>query len=214
MRVSEKPEREDPWAAGKVRWDPDRGARGNLATWDTGLTSYRYGYEPAKRNLIGVFTLRLVLENQKGETTEQRILAQVARIIGRQMGGIAESSDGKVFLNVKAESTVRDGVLVGIEPVHPTDNPPIVAIEPAKGIVQVGSLYEFRPPGLKLVRPASFRMHYADEDLAPKGGGGKPLPDQRLGIYAYDAAARTWSRLSRVGMAWGWGQVLTLDTSG
>ncbi|RLA85123.1 MAG: hypothetical protein DRG31_03780, partial [Deltaproteobacteria bacterium] len=67
MRVSEKPEREDPWAAGKVRWDPDRGAKGNLADWDTGLTSYHYGYAPTQRNLNGVFTVRVVVEDERGE---------------------------------------------------------------------------------------------------------------------------------------------------
>jgi len=188
LRVSETPVRSDPWAAGKVRWDPDRGATGNLANWDTGLTSYRYGYEPGKRNLIGVFTLRVVVENQKGEAFEKRAVVQVARIIGRQMGGIAESSDGKVFLNVQPESTVRDGVLVGIEPVHPVANPPMVELPPAKGLEQAGSIYEFRPPGLKFVKPVSFRMHYADADLQPEAEGAKPLPEQRLGIYACDVA--------------------------
>jgi len=195
MRVSEKPEREDPWAAGKVRWDPDRGAKGNLADWDTGLTSYHYGYAPTQRNLNGVFTVRVVVEDERGEAVEKRVVVQVARIVGREMGGIAESSDGKVFLNVQPESTVRDGVLVGIEPVHPVDNPPIVELPAAKGLEQVGSVYEFRPPGLELVKPASFRMHYAEADLRPEAEGAKPLPEDRLGIYACDAGKKTWRRL-------------------
>lgn len=196
LRVAETPVRADPWAAGKVRWDPDRGATGNLANWDTGLTSYRYGYAPSKRNLIGVYSLRVVVEDRQGETVERRVVVQVARIIGRQMGGIAESSDGKVFLNVEPESTVRDGVLVGIEPVDPVANPPMVELAPAPGLVQVGSLYELRPPKLEFIRPASFRMHYADEDLQPKGPDAKPLAEERLGIYAYEAATKVWRRLS------------------
>jgi len=195
MRVSETPEREDPWAAGKVKWDPDRGAKGNLADWDTGLTSYHYSYAPSKRNLIGVFAVRVVVEDGKGEAVEKRIVVQVARVIGREMGGIAESSDGRVFLNVQPESTVRDGVLVGIEPVHPVDNPPIVELPPATGLEPVGRVYEFRPPGLELVKPASFRMHYAEADLRPEAEGAKPLPEDRLGIYACDAGKKTWRRL-------------------
>jgi len=57
INASARPQRVDPWTGGKVKWNPNSGAKGNLGVWHTGLSTYRY---PGRtENLNGVFTLRL-----------------------------------------------------------------------------------------------------------------------------------------------------------
>ncbi len=87
ITVSPPPRPSDPWAAGKVKWDPSRGTQGNLGDCHTGLTSYRYfdRYE----NLNGVYALRLVVEDKAGRSTEARAVVNVARAITKPGAGVA-----------------------------------------------------------------------------------------------------------------------------
>lgn len=193
IKVSTRPARQDPWAAGKVKWDPNKGANGNLATWDTGLTSYQYGVQ--EKNLNGLYTLRLVVENKTGKTAEARVVVTVARAITRLTGGVIESRDGKAFLNVPKGGVSSALLLASLQATDPVQNPPSIDLKAPTGLIRVGEVYEFRPPGLNFTKPASFRMYYKKEDLERADAEGKrrKLPASKLGIYAYRPVEEVWA---------------------
>ena len=55
----------DPWSAGQVKWDPNRGAPGNIYTWGTGAPSYPYMPYPRTEER-GVYRLKLSVEDAGG----------------------------------------------------------------------------------------------------------------------------------------------------
>jgi len=193
IKSSTRPKRYDPWAAGKVKWNPDKGADGNLATWDTGLTSYRYGRQ--EKNLNGVYTLRVVVEDKSGETAQARVVVTVGRAITRLTGGVVESPDGKAYLNVPGGGSASAFMLASIQAVDSVHTPPVIKLKPPTGLVRVGEVYGLRPPGVKFVQPASFRMYYAEKDLhhTDRTGKQRSLPEGKLGIYAYLPVEETWA---------------------
>lgn len=189
INVSTRRHPHDPWKAGQVKWSPSAGARGNLATWDTGLTSYRYG--TPKDNLNGVYTLRVVVETVSGRTAEARLQVNVARVVSRRNGGIAESRDNMAFLTVTGLSVESAFLLVAITPVDEL-NPPLIDIKPPMGLIPLGKTYELQPPGVEFLKPASFRMHFSTE---PSGKESIAAAAGRAGIYAYEPVSETWRRL-------------------
>jgi hypothetical protein len=191
IKVSTSPEPSDPWAEGRVKWDPNRGAHGNLATWDTGLTSYEHQPNPS-RNLGGTCTLRLVVEDKSGKTAEASVVVQVGRAVTRGSGGIGESPDGKVFLEVKRHSTARALMVVGIQAVDAQNNPALIEIKAPKDLIKLGGTYEFRPPGTKFMRPAEIRIAYDPKELKVGGVG---IPPDKLGVYAYEPVRELWQRV-------------------
>jgi len=195
VRESSTPQPRDPYALGAVRWDPNVGAHGNLGDWDTGLTSYTYGKQ--RENLNGVCTLRLVAEDRAGKTVEARVTVTVAREVTRVTGGIGESVNGKAFVNVPEEGITTAFLLISIQPIDAVDNPPLVQIKPPKDLIQVGSIYEFQPPGEKFLRPVLLRIRYEDGDLRRKSPDGREaaIPEAKLGIYAYMPFEEFWRRL-------------------
>jgi len=195
IRVSHTPQTVDPWAAGKVKWDANRGAQGNLGDWQTGLTSYAYGRQTA--NLNGAYTLRLTVEDKSGETAEARVVVTVARVITREVGGIAESCDGRAFLNVPPGGVASPFLLVSIQPLDEVRNPAPTEIALPKAMSLVGRVYEFQPPGLELMKPAALRMQYDAADLIRKTPEGRriALPEDKLGIYEYHATEQSWRRV-------------------
>jgi hypothetical protein len=92
LKESSTPVREDPYSAGKIKWNPDWGANGNLANWNVGLQGYRYARW--RNNLNGIYTLRLVAETRSGRRSETRASVLVGEAIIRVTGGTAISADG------------------------------------------------------------------------------------------------------------------------
>jgi len=191
IKVSGRPEGMDPWATGKVRWDPNRGAQGNLATWHTGLTSYQYGRQT--QNLNGVYTIRLIVVDQSGITAEARVLVNVARVLTREQGGIAESCDGKAFLNAPPSAIAVAFLLVAIQPVDAVRNPPPIVLDHPRDLASVGRTYEVRPTGMRFTRPVALRLQYTDDDLRTSGVM-MGIAEDRLGIYAYEKTG-VWRRM-------------------
>ena len=190
INAATTPQCVDPWAAGKVKWDPNAGARGNLGVWHTGLSSYHY---PGRtENLNGVFTLRLTVEDRSGRTATAQVAVTVARSITRVHGGIVESHDKRAYMNAEAHSIQTPFLLASLVPVSEV-NPPVIKLAAPQGLVPIGATYECRPPGTKFLRPVTLRLLYAEEDLRRAEGGQLPL--DKLGIYAYEPAAQVWRRL-------------------
>ncbi|MFA6289442.1 MAG: hypothetical protein WC661_18835 [Opitutaceae bacterium] len=92
IKESQKPQVLDPWAAGKVIWNPNTGAYGNLANWNVGLQGYRYAQW--RNNLNGIYTLRVVAESMSGDVSETQATVYVGEAIVRSQGGTAISADG------------------------------------------------------------------------------------------------------------------------
>ena len=181
IKVSHKQVTHDPWTAGEVRWDPDWGARGNLYTWETGLTSYEYRSYPWTKNLNGIYTLRLVVEGKSGQTVEARVTVEVGRVLVRAKGGTANSPDNRVVLSAPPQAITEDFLTVSIQP--STD----VSVGP--DYVQIGKIYEFRPPRTNFTKPVTFTMSYSDDMLHANG---KTIPEKKLGIYAYQPVEQYW----------------------
>jgi len=195
IKVSQRPQPADPWSTGQVRWDRNRGASGNLGDWDTGLTSYQYGKQRA--NLNGIYTLRLVVEDESGGGAEARVVVNVAREITFEAGGIAESCDNRAFLNVAPHAIGSAFLLVSIQPVDAIRNPAVIRLEPPKGLTIIGRIYDFRPPGVRFIKPAVFRLLYDERDVQHAAGNGStaPVREDKLGIYEYLPAQRVWRPL-------------------
>ena len=186
IHESRTPQPTDPWAKGRMVWNPDWGAQGNLATWETGLDEYPYGKE-WKHNLRGLHTLRLVVKTRDGRTAEHRIEVTVARVVTNWSGGYAESPDKLVRFQVGADSLTGAFVLVSLLPCDKVPAP--------EDYVPIGSVYEFRPPNLKFLRPAQLTFHYGPEALGAKRDEEAAVPADKLAVFAYDAKARLWRPL-------------------
>lgn len=190
---SSRPQPTDPWATGKAKWNPNIGVKGNLAVWHTGLTSYTYGTQ--KENLNGLYTLRLTVEDQDGQTAEARVLVNVARAVTMDSGGIVESRDERVYLKIPRHALDVPFALAAITPVG-EHNPALIDFAPADGLARMGAVYEFRPPGLRTVKPGVIRFACEDAELeAMASSVGHAVSRDQVGIYAYDAVNERWRRV-------------------
>jgi hypothetical protein len=157
---------------------------GNLAMWDTGLTSYVYlpSYHPrAAFDLKGTFTLRLVVTGRSGRQVEDRAVVTIADVVPNAWGGLVTSADGKVVLSVP-EHAFRDGFrLVSFEPTE--DFPPISA-----GRTIVGAVYRARETGEYFAKNAVLEIQ---EDAWTASGAS---PDM-IGVYAFNPDTHVWEHL-------------------
>ncbi|MBM4044409.1 MAG: hypothetical protein FJ279_04785 [Planctomycetes bacterium] len=173
---------EDPFRAGKVKWDPNRGAEGNLATWQTGLKEYRY-LLGSDLDLKGSYTLRLVVDGRDGRSVEDRVVVHVGRVVTGVSGGTVKSTDGKAEVVVAPGSIASS---LGVFFLSPTTDVP-----PPEGLTAFSPVYELRPPGVQFASPARVRFFLSETQI--------PFEDGRLAIYSYDAVDRLWRRVpSRV----------------
>jgi hypothetical protein len=184
-----KPYNQDPWSAGQVKWSTDMGAEGTLGNWMTGLTTYQSG--DWKENLLGEYTLRLVVEGKDGTTAEDRVHVIVAEVITRLIGGKVRSPDDRFHLKADKEAIPSSFVLVSMLPSSEPKLDPKLKL--------IGSAYEFQPPGLKFLKPAELTAFYKDTELDTNGDGKQGIPPEKLGIYYYEPVKEVWVRMpSRV----------------
>ena len=156
---------------------------GNLATWDTGLKSYVYlpDYPPDHpMDLNGVYTLRLVVTGENGETAEDRTTIEVGEAISNAWGGVAKSKDKKATINVNEQSLTDTFRVISIKPV---EEAPGVSVDNKRKLV--GKVYEFREAGEKFTKDAIVKIGYSEKAL-------KTLDRNRLGIYGYNQQKKEW----------------------
>ena len=94
--------------------------RGNLGTWDTGLTEYEHNNKKHKVDLNGTYTLKLTVTDTNGNIKEDRVTVQVGRAISFAFGGKATSPDGKAELIIPEYSIKDSFELMGISEVNDT----------------------------------------------------------------------------------------------
>lgn len=185
LKVSRDPRPVDPFSSRQIRWNPNYGTRGNLGDWEVGAPPYEYS--TWKRNLNGRYTLRLVVENQKGEIVESRVTVSVGQTLTFIDGGTVTSPDEQVRLTAPPHSLVYGPFVVVC--LFPTTK-----INPPRGYQAVGSIYEFRPPNFQAIRPMqlSFRYQIGDLDF-DKDGRSDAKPDG-IGLYYYEPVEQVWVR--------------------
>ncbi|MBM4045804.1 MAG: hypothetical protein FJ279_11870, partial [Planctomycetes bacterium] len=186
IKVSSVPQREDPWAAGKVKRNPNWGAQGNLGTWETGLTGYAYA-QKWKHDLLGVHTIRLVVEDRKGRTAEARVVVDVSDVITNLQGGKANSEDALVTMAAPANAITSAFLLVSI---RRTDEAKV-----GEGLVDVSGVYEWQPPGAEFMKPVTLTFKYDPKRLQVAPEPQRPITPEKLGVYALDQVTQCWQRM-------------------
>ena len=160
----------------------DHTIRGNLGTWDTGLTNYVYLPSHPKGhpiNLKGVYTIRLVVTGDDGSTAEDRVPVEVGDVVPNAWGGVVTSTDRKVSLIVPEQAITNSFRVMSIKPA-PGETPSV-----PRDYRAVGPIYEFRDPGEKFTKPArlQFEVPGSAEDL------------NRVRLFSYNTAAMSWQRM-------------------
>ncbi|MBM3332303.1 hypothetical protein FJY68_10745 [candidate division WOR-3 bacterium] len=162
----------------------DVDVRGNLATWNTGLTEFEHlPWHPENDtiDLNGTYTIRLVVYGKDGDSVEDRVTCEVGRVIPQCLGGYAISTDKKVRMVFPEQSVTEAFRLFAIKPAES-----VPAIPTAHR--QVGDVYEFREPGDKFTKDVSLEFEYSESDVAGLDLNG-------LGIYTYDWTRNLWQYL-------------------
>ena len=182
FQESTSPQSSDPFAEKKVKWNKDWGTEtGNLGTWQTGLTEYPYG-QRWEHNLLGPYTLRLTVTDKHGHEAQHSVHVIVGRVVRNDIGGAVESPDGISRLEVGKDSITTAFVLVSL---LPSSEP-----KPPKGIIPIGTAYEFQPPGLEFITPALLRFKFSTHEVDAAGA----VPDKLI-ICSYDPVGEEWEPL-------------------
>lgn len=158
---------------------------GNLATWDTGLKSYVYlpDFPPDHPvDLNGIYTLRLVVTNNRGEDVEDRIVVEVGEAIPNAWGGIVRSKDKKVTLSIPEQSLMSSFRLISIKQADTK------SLSLPEGKKPLSGIYEFREMGEKFTKGASLEFELSREVLINNAEG-------RACIYGYDVIKKKWTRI-------------------
>lgn len=200
IKESQTPQRTDPYAAGKVVWDPNWGAHGNLADWSVGLQGYRYARW--RQNLNGLYTLRLVAETRSGERSETRVTVYVGEAIIRVNGGTAISADGACRVSVPSFA-FGDGdarVVVVLKQIPSFDLPLSPEAGPTDEIGGTAdAIYsslgrEFRPlSAIYRILPSGLK---ADPAITVQiDASAPPAPDGDTGLYQWNPVVKRWMPL-------------------
>src|SRR3989338_6664892 len=91
--------------------------RGNLGTWDTGLTEYEHNNKKHQADLNGLYTLKLTVTDTHGNIKEDKITVQVGRVVSFAFGGKATSPDGKAEVIIPEHSIKDSFEVMGISEV-------------------------------------------------------------------------------------------------
>ena len=158
---------------------------GNLATWDTGLTNYVYLPSHPKGHPIdlnGTYTVRVVVEDQNGETAEDRVTVTVANVIPNAWGGLVKSKDQRVSLNVPEQAIMDSFRLISIQQTKDK--------EVTQGISHpvIGDIYEVREAGEQFTKETTLTIVYDKETLNAKD-------TSYLNIFGYNKKKKSWELL-------------------
>lgn len=164
----------------------DEDLHGNLATWNTGLGAWVHlPWHPAdeKIRLNGIYTLRLVVIGKDGLEVEDRRTCEVGCVIAQCLPGTVTSRDGRMRMNFSEQSLMAPFRLFSIQPERNND-PPLPS-----GWKPVSSVYRFREPGDRFIKPVQLEFRFDDNLIRPSSASS-------LAIFTFDAASGKWLKLS------------------
>lgn len=166
----------------------DLDIRGNLASWNTGLKNWDHlPWHPPEDpiDLNGIYTLRLTVEGKNGRTVEDRVTAEVGRVIAQCLPGLAVSPDQRVALHFPEQALTHSFRIYTILPLSE-----IGEEEPAppQGCRFAGPVYRIREPGDRFIKEVALTFDLAKEKQ-------KPADLQHMGIARYDNTKQTWIHL-------------------
>lgn len=210
IKTSDRPVTNDPWPSGKVFFNPNSGAHGNLGDWTVGLTAYKYA-RTWRANLNGLYTLRLTAVAQNGQRAEIKRRVMVGQAIVRTDGGTANSSDfncrlaiypfsfdhklGRVVAIIKQqppESLATLGKATGTEDTSLDAQAVYQTVPPSLQLL--GPIYRLYPNGMTFSPTALLEMNHDPEDFRPRQPGADFNP-QRAAIYLWDPLSEHWGPL-------------------
>lgn len=90
--------------------------KGNLGTWQTGLTEYEHNNKEYLVDLNGRYTLKLTVTDTQGNKKEDRVTVQVGRVASFAWGGVIRSPDTKVEFVIPEHSITDAFEVMGILP--------------------------------------------------------------------------------------------------
>ncbi|MCP4108959.1 MAG: hypothetical protein GY749_26080 [Desulfobacteraceae bacterium] len=160
---------------------PTRTIYGNLATFEITEDAYdRTGGLP-----IGTYTIRLRVFDKNENYKEDLVHVEVARVIGRnwwgEWAGTVPSNDGKVMLRFPNGAIADDNDLFLIKTADTNSVPPVAE----SGLVQIGDIYEIRPPGYQFLKPCTLTLYYTDADLGS-------IDENTLNIFKWNPVTQKW----------------------
>ncbi|MDD2710485.1 MAG: hypothetical protein PHV34_21105 [Verrucomicrobiae bacterium] len=189
----DKPVKRDPWVRGEVVWNPNWGAHGNLADWNTGLVGYAYG--EWQTNFNGIYTIRLTAELHNGRKAERRLTVIIGEAIILLNGGTTISVDGFCRYSVPPFSFDNQNGFVAaavrVEPPGQEGKFPTAEMGEdarriyetvAQGMPLLSAIYQLYPIGFAADPPCQLQI-----DL-PAGGA----PSSRSVICVYSPARKKW----------------------
>lgn len=150
--------------------------KGNLGTWETGLDSYCY--KDYDKDLSGIYTVRLVVEDTGDNTVEDRVSVEVGEVATNIFGGTITSVDGDVVIDVPEHALYETAVVMSVNPVDRSKIKLIV--DPPYKLN--GKIYEIKPSEWRFARNIKIKMRPEDKE-------------EGLCIYEYDLVKCRWMPL-------------------
>ena len=159
--------------------------RGNLATWNTGLKNWVHlPWHPPEdpTDLNGLYTIRLVVEGEDGRKVEDRVTAEVGRVIAQCLPGVAVSPDGQVTMRFPEQSLAHPFRVHTILPLSD-----VVEASPSipEGWDLIGPVYRIREPGDRFIKDVTLSFDVGRSELTG-------IDASRVGIAHYDTDQQRW----------------------
>jgi RHS repeat-associated protein len=159
--------------------------RGNLATWNTGLKNWVHlPWHPPEdpTDFNGVYTIRLVVEGNDGETVEDKVTCEVGRVIAQCLPSIAISPDERVVMRFPEQSLTEP---FRVYTILPLDEVGEELLPQPEGTQLIGQIYRIREPGDRFIKDVALEFNVSKGELQRYEAG-------HLGIIQYDVEANEW----------------------
>ena len=183
IEASDRPQDRSPDFSDISWMQGDLDLRGNLATWNTGLKNWEHlPWHPAEdaTDFNGIYTIRLVVEDKNGETSEDRVTCEVGRVIAQCLPGIAVSPDRVVTMRFPEQSLPDKFRVYTILPFNLLRHTPPAMPE---GMRLLSDAYRIREAGDKFIK---------DVTLEFSRRAGESLTADNVGICRYDTVSNEW----------------------
>lgn len=171
--------------------DADAHLYGNLGDWNVGLKNWSHfpcNLPENSTDLNGVYTLRLTVERQGGETEEDRVTVEVGRVVAQSLPGIAISPNIRVVMRFPEQALTQPFRIYTILPLSDVgeESPP-----PCEGCEYIGPVYRVREPGDRFIKDVALEFNVEADEIASRA-------PESVGIGQYDVAGNRWTWLDTI----------------
>lgn len=163
----------------KIDFSLDKTIPGNLGGWDTGLDEYQYGQHQSGLSM-GLYTLRLIVRDKKGNVKENRVPVEVGRVVLNAFSSELHSDDGNAILTIEEHSLWEPAKIFSFKAISSEK------INIPEGFKRASSVYEINPPGEQFLQPERLTIKY-DRNHA--------VNTENFGIFVFDTDLKEWRLL-------------------